>query len=130
MLLVYLVPGGIAALAALLGTIRRGADRPDPVALLAAGIAAVGFAAFAAGEHVPDVSVGDAIVGVALAGVMLGAAPVYVFFAVGRALAQHRITLALICAASAVPLFYYYVLGLILALDLVHCPPDAYECPF
>jgi hypothetical protein len=127
--LIYLLPVGIAALAALIGVIRSGADRPDPLALLPAGIAAVGFAVLAASEHDPAVAVGDAITGIVLAGVLLGAVPVYVFFVLGRALAQHRITLALVCAASVVPLFFYYVIGLLIVGELVYCPPDAYECP-
>jgi hypothetical protein len=130
MQLSYLLPGGIAALAALIGVIRTDAQRPDPVGLLAAGVATVGFAVFAAGQHEPDVPVGDAVAGVALAGVMLGALPVYVFFLAGRSLAQDRIALALICAANAVALVYYYAIGFFYVLGLVHCPPDAGECPF
>ena len=125
----YLVPFGVAALVALIGVIRAGAKRPDPVALVAAGIAAVGFGVVAASQHDPDVALSEAIAGVAVAGLMLGALPVYVFFILGRALARHRITLALICAASSVPLLYYYVIGWIFVADLVYCPPDAYECP-
>jgi hypothetical protein len=94
MQLSYLLPGGIAALAALIGVIRTDAQRP------------------------------------ALAGVMLGALPVYVFFLAGRSLAQDRIALALICAANAVALVYYYAIGFFYVLGLVHCPPDAGECPF
>ena len=126
----YLVSVGIAALAALAGVMRSGATRPDPVALVGAGIASIAFAILAAGEHDPAVSTADAVTGVILAGLLLGALPVYVFFVLGRALARHRITLALICAASAVPLVYYYILvGILVVADLVHCPPDAYECP-
>jgi hypothetical protein len=128
--LVYLVPFGVAALAALVGVIRAGAKRPDPVALVVAGIAAVGFGILAAGQHDPGVALSEAIVGVAVAGLMLGALPVYLFLLLGRALARHRITLAIICAASSVPLVFYYFIGWIFVAELVYCPPDAYECPF
>jgi hypothetical protein len=128
--LVYLVPFGVPALAALIGVIRAEAKRPDPVALVAACTAAVGFGILAASQHDPDVALSEAIVGVAVAGLMLGALPVYVSLLLGRALARHRITLALICAASSVSLLFYYFIGWILVAELVYCPPDAYECPF
>lgn len=128
--LVYLAPFAVAALAALIGVVRSGAERPDPVPLQAAGIAAVGFGILAASQHDPDVALSEAIVGVAVAGLMLGALPVYLFFLLGRALAMHRITLAIICAASSVPLVFYYFIGWIFVAELVYCPPDAYECPF
>jgi hypothetical protein len=34
-----------------------------------------------------------------------------------------------VCLAAAVPVTYFYLLGWLLVLALVHCPPDAYECP-
>jgi hypothetical protein len=127
-LLVYLVPAGVAALAALIGVVRRSADRPDPLALGVAGIAAVGFGLLAGSQLDPAVPPIEVIAGILVAALMLGAVPVYVFFLLGRALARHPITLALIWAASAVPLFYYYVIGFFLVLDLVFCPPGAYDC--
>ena len=60
---------------------------------------------------------------------MLGAAPMYLYFALGRALAGRRTALGLLFAASAVPLVYYLFIGWLLVLGLVSCPPDAYECP-
>ena len=83
----------------------------------------------AATTHRHGVSTIDLIGGSVVSGMMLGALPVCVFFWVGRALAGHLIVLGLICAASAVPVGFYYFIGWILTLDLTHCPPDAYECP-
>jgi hypothetical protein len=101
-LLVYLVPAGVAALAALIGVVRRSADRPDPLALGVAGIAAVGFGFLAGSQLDPAVPPIEAIAGILVAALMLGAVPVYVFFLLGRALARHPITL--------------------------FCPPGAYDC--
>ena len=60
---------------------------------------------------------------------IVGALPVYVFFWLGRALARHLVVLGLVCAASAVPVGFYFLIGWILTLGVTHCPPDAYECP-
>jgi hypothetical protein len=121
---------GLPLLAAVAGVIRRNAARPDRVPLLAAGVAGIAFAVLAATTHDPDVPVDDAVLGIAAAGVVLGALPVYLFFVLGRALANHRVTLGLVCAAAVVPLGYFYLVGWILVLAFVYCPPDAYECPF
>jgi hypothetical protein len=125
---IYLVVFVIPLLAALAGVLRRGAKRPDPLVLIGAGALGALFAVLAATTHDPAVSSGDAVQGVVLAA-LLGAVPPYAFFLLGRALAEHRITLGLICVASAVPVTYLYVLGWIIVVGLVHCPPDAYECP-
>ena len=127
--LIYLAPVAVAVFATGIGVMRSNAARPDPVALLATGIGGIAFAVLAVSQHDPGVAPGDAVAGVALAGVMLGAVPVYVYFVLGRALARHQVALWLICAASAVPLVYYDLIGFLFVLDLVYCPPDAYECP-
>jgi hypothetical protein len=126
---IYLIPLAIPVLAAFAGVMRSGAERPDRGALVGAGVVGIAFAILATGAHDPAVAALDAVAGVVLAGLVLGTLPVYVYFVLGRALARHRITLALICAASAVPLIYFYLVGWILVLAMVHCPPDAYECP-
>jgi hypothetical protein len=125
----YLAIFAIPVLAVVAGVLRRSAPRPDRPALAGAAIVGVAFAVLAATTHDPDVPFGDAVFGVAAAGLLLGALPPYLFFVLGRALCQHRITLGLICMAVAVPVAYYYLVGWILVLGMVHCPPDAYECP-
>ena len=120
---------GIPVLAAIAGALRRHATRPDPVALAGAGLVGIAFAILAATTHEPGVPLEDAVKGVAAAGLLIGALPVYGFFLLGRALANHRVTLGVLCVAGTVPLAYFYLLGWILVLALVHCPPDAYECP-
>jgi hypothetical protein len=131
--LAYLVPAGIAGLgaliAAVIGVIRAGAKRPDPVVLVAVGIAAVGFSVLAASQHDPDVAPSEAFAAVAVASLMLGALPAYGYFVLGRTLAQDPIKLWLIGASSVLALMYGQILGWIFVLDLVYCPPDAYECP-
>ena len=125
----YLLVFAIPLVAAIAGVFRRGAPRPDPLAIAGAGIVGIVFAVLAAGSHDPGVPSSDAVLGLAAAGLLLGALPTYLFFALGRALGEHRIALGLVCAAVAVPVVLYYFVGWILVLGLVHCPPDAYECP-
>ena len=103
---------------------------PDPVVIAGAGLVGIAFAIVAATTHDPGVSLDNAVKGVAAAGLLMGALSVYLFFLLGRALANHRVTLRVLCAAGTVPLVYFSVIGWILVLGLVHCPPDAYECPF
>ena len=125
----YIVVFAIPLAAAVAGVLSRNADRPHLGALAGSGVAGIAFAILAATTHDPEVSVGDAVFGIAAAGVLLGALPPYLFFLLGRALGEHRVTLGVICAAASVPVTYYYLLGWILVLAAVHCPPEAYECP-
>jgi hypothetical protein len=115
--------------AAIAGSLRHGARRPDVFAAVGAGLVGVGAGVLAATLHDPEVPLGDAIGGVAAAALLLGALPPYLFFVIGRALAGHPITLGLVCLASTAPLAYYYLIGSILVFAVVGCPPDAYECP-
>jgi hypothetical protein len=119
----------IPILAAIAGSVRHGAPRPDAFAALGAGIVGIGAGVLAATLHDPGVPLGAAIGGVAAAAALLGALPPYLFFVIGRALAGHPITLGVVCLASIAPLAYYYLIGLILVFGAVGCPPDAYECP-
>ena len=125
----YMLILGIPVIAAVAGAVRRDARRPDPVVIAGAGLVGIAFAILAATTHEPGVHLDDAVKGVVAAGLLMGALPVYLFFLLGRALANHRVTLGVLCAAGTVPLAYFYVIGWILVLGLVHCPPDAYECP-
>ena len=70
----------------------------------------------------------DTIRGVVLA-FAIGAVPTYGLFVLGRALAAHRVVLGIACTALTAPLAFVYFVGWIFVLGLVHCPPDAYECP-
>lgn len=130
MWLYYLIPVAVAAVLAVAGVIRRDSARPDVPALVAVALAGVGSAVLAASTHEPDVPAGQAVFGVLGAGVFLGAAPACAYFALGRALARRPIALGLVFAASAVPLVVYLLMGWFVVIDVVHCPPDAYECPF
>jgi len=119
----------IPTVAAIAGSLRHGAPRPDPLAAVGAGVVGIGVGVLAASLHDPEVPVGHAIGGAAAAAVLLGALPLYLYFVIGRALAAHPIALGLVCLASIAPLSYYYLIGLILVFAVVGCPPDAYECP-
>jgi hypothetical protein len=125
----YLAVFAVPLLAAIAGVIRRDEPRPDRPALVGSGLAGIAFAVLAATTHEPGVSADDAALGIAGAGLILGALPAYLFFALGRALAGHRVALALVWVASTVPLGSFYFVGWIVVLGMVHCPPDAYECP-
>jgi hypothetical protein len=119
----------VVCVPAAVGLLRRGAVRPDWLAV--AGAAAVGivFGVLAITTYEAGVLTEEAIKGVALA-VVLGAAPAYALFALGRALAAHRVVLGIACLVLTVPLGFMYFIGWIVVIGFVHCPPDAYECPF
>jgi len=129
-LLYFAVPIAVTALATIAGVVRMDAKLPDPFALVGPGLVGIAFAVLAATTHQSDVPTGEAVVGIAGAGLVLGALPPYIFFELGRNLAGREIALVLVCAAGSVALSLFYIIGWIVVLDVVHCPPDAYECPF
>jgi hypothetical protein len=77
-------------------------------------------------SHDSEVPRGEGVAGKLAAGFALGFLPPYLYFVLGRALAGHPVALVLIWVATAVPLVYYYGVGVLLTLELVKCPPDAY----
>ena len=87
------------------------------------------FGVLAVTIYETGVSTEDTIKGVALA-FALGAVPSYALFALGRALATRRVVLGIACAVLTAPVAFVYFVGWIVVTGLVHCPPDAYECPF
>ena len=125
----YALPLAFPPIAAIAGARSKDAERPWRAPLIGALLATVVVGVLAATTHRHGVSVTDLIKGSVGAGVMLGALPVCVYFALGRALAGHFVVLGLVCAASVVPVGYYYLIGWIVTLAFTHCPPDAYECP-
>lgn len=125
----YLLILGIPLFAAVAGALSRGAARPRRWAVAGSALVGIAFAVLAATTHEPGVPIEDAVLGVVATGLVVGYLPPYLFFRLGCALGEHRIVLGLVCAAAAVPLVYFYLLGWILTLAAVHCPPDAYECP-
>jgi hypothetical protein len=125
-ILLLLALVGVPAVA---GVLRRNARRPDWLPLAGAAVIGIGFGVVTMTGYDAGVSTGDAVKGVALA-VALGAAPAYGLFALGRALAERPVVLGIACVAVTVPLAVVYFIGAILVAGLVHCPPDAYECPF
>jgi hypothetical protein len=118
----------LMAVPAVVGILRRGASRPDWLAVAGAAVVGVVFGVLGATTDETGVSTEDSIKGVMLA-FAVGAVPVYGLFVLGRALAGRRVVLGITCAALTVPLAYMYFVGWMFVLDLVHCPPDAYECP-
>ena len=127
---IFLLPLSFPLIAVVAGAMSRRTERPYGVPLIVGALVAwavVGV--LAATTHAHGVSTTDLIAGSVGAGMMLGALTVCVFFGLGRALARHLVVLGLVCAASAVPVGYYYLIGWILTLSVTHCPPDAYECP-
>jgi hypothetical protein len=126
----YFLILGIPLLAAVAGALSHGAPRAHRWALGGSALVGIAFAVLAATTHEPGVPIQGAVFGVATVGVVVGALPPFLFFVLGRALGEHRLVLGLVCVAAAVPLVYFHLLGWILTLAMVHCPPDAYECPF
>ena len=111
------------------GALRRSASRPDWLAVGGAVAVGIVFGVLAVTIYETGVSTEDTIKGVAL-GFALGAAPSYALFALGRALATRRVVLGIACALLTAPAAFVYFVGWIVVTGLVHCPPDAYECPF
>jgi hypothetical protein len=127
----FILPLSFPLIAVVAGVMSRRPERPYGVPLIGGALFAwIVVGVMAATTHRHGVSTTDLISGSVLSGMMLGALPVCVFFWLGRMLAGHLIVLGLICAASAVPMGFYYFIGWILTLDLTYCPPEAYECPF
>jgi hypothetical protein len=108
---------------------RSEAFQPDWKAILGGLAFSLAVAALVFTWRGSEVEGRSVFIGVLIGALSLGAFPVWVYFALGRALAARRITLALLFVASLVPLFVYCGLMLLLVYDLVGCPPDAYECP-
>jgi hypothetical protein len=67
--------------------------------------------------------------GLILGGAALALLPYVAYYSLGRVLGRHRVVLGFVWLASLAPLYYYSFVAFLWALDLVHCPPDAYECP-
>ena len=114
---------------AAVGVLRRRAARPDWLAAAGAAVVGIVFGVLAITTYRAGVSTEDAVKGAALA-MLLGAAPAYALFALGRALATHRVVLGIGCLVLSAPIGFMYFIGWIVVLGFVHCPPDAYECPF
>src|SRR5689334_16254436 len=83
--------------------------------------------AFAVNQHEPDVPTAGYVSGL-LYGVVLAGLPVLAFYALGRAARGWIATV--VCVALMVPLGAYLAFTMFVIVDLVHCAPDAYECPF
>lgn len=113
---------------AAVGAWRREAPLPDWLAVAGASAVGIVFAVLAATTHQDGVSTESTARGLLLAW-MVGAAPAYLLYLLGRVLARRRIVLVFACLLVAAPLAFGYFLGWIIVLDFVHCPPDAYECP-
>jgi drug/metabolite transporter (DMT)-like permease len=101
--------------------IRRGAP-------MAAVLLAIVLTVFTARSHDPGVSTNDYVVGLALTFALTGLAAMG-YYALGRGLARHPIALTLAFLVTVPMLFVAGFISLIVIVDLVHCPPDAYECP-
>ena len=114
---------------AAVGVLRRGAARPDWLAIGGAVAVGVVFGVLAATTYETGVTTENTIKGVALA-FMVGAAPAYALYELGRLLARRRVWLGLACLVLTAPAGFVYFIGWIVVLGFVHCPPDAYECPF
>jgi hypothetical protein len=119
----------VVCVPAAVGALRRGVARPDWLAIAGAVVVGAVFAVLAATTYEAGVSTENTIKGIALAFVV-GAAPAYALYEIGRVLARHRVVLGIACLVLSVPAGFVYFIGWIVVLGFVHCPPDAYECPF
>jgi hypothetical protein len=127
--ILFLAPTLVAAAACMAGVLRAEADRPDWTPVVAGLVFSLVIGAIVFTWRDSEVAGSDVLAGVLIGASMLGACPVWLYFALGRALVGHRGVLAALFVASLVPLYLYCILVLLLAIDLVGCPEDAYECP-
>jgi hypothetical protein len=109
---VYLLPLVLSAAACIVGVVRANTRAPDwPVMLGVLGCILL-TGVVLAGARDPDVADGDFVLGVVVGATLLAGLPLLVYYWLGRSFAKRRLVLA----------FVY-------TLDLVQCPPEAYECP-
>ena len=128
--MIWLAPLLGAAVAAALGArLVAPAARTWRTLLVGGAVYAVLAVLALAGERGHGVSDGDYVKGLALAGLLFGPVPFAAYFGLGRALARWRWVLVVVFVVSLAALFYYAFFALIATLELVHCGPDAYECP-
>lgn len=128
-ILYFIIPSSLTAAATVVGVARAKAPWPGWRALgawLALIVATGGLFATAREPGVTETSWAGGIV---IGSTMVAALPLLIYYGLGRALAGHRIVLAVLWVASMVPLYFFLFWTGILAWGLVHCPPDAYECP-
>jgi len=120
----------LAALGACIGGVRRAeAFRPDWKAVLGGLAFSLAVAGLVFTWRDAEVEGRTVFIGVLIGALVLGAFPAWVYFELGRALAERRLVLAVLFVASVAPLLFYCLLMLIFVYGLVGCPPDAYECP-
>jgi small-conductance mechanosensitive channel len=80
-------------------------------------------------ERDPGVSSGSFWRGMALGALLMGVVPFAGYYALGRALASHRIALAVVWVVALVPFYYLMFVAFIVSVGPIGCPPDSYECP-
>jgi hypothetical protein len=127
--LLWLTPFPIALAATVAGAARAEREWPDWPAVLTVLGATVAVMVLLATEKDSEISMKTVIAGSAFGALLIATIPLLIYYGLGRALTRHRIWLALVWVATVVPLGYWLIVAFLLSLDIVHCPPDAYECP-
>jgi hypothetical protein len=127
---IYLLPFLAALAASIAGAARARREWPDWLALVAILGVTAALWAFMWTWRGPDIGSGTVLFGAAFGAFLVATIPLLVYYGVGRALAGHRLALALVWLASVVPLALWLVMTLLLTANVVSCPQDAYECPF
>jgi hypothetical protein len=126
--LVWLFPALCAGAAAALGARSREDPRARP--LLIGLLSATGIAVLILAEtRDPEVTDGRFVQGLLLGGLLFGVVPFLAYFALGRWLSRRPGWLVFAWLVALVPFYLYSFFALIIALDLIACTPDAYECP-
>ena len=129
MILLLLVPAALSGSALAAGLLTSRQRRLNRYAVLGGLAWALLLVIVVNGDHDPEVSAGGYIRGLLFAAGLMALLPWALYYALARAMVKYPIALALLWAASIVPLYYFQFLAFLLALDGVACPPDAYECP-
>jgi hypothetical protein len=122
-----LAPGLVALICCAVGASRREAPILDPAVIVIAGLGVALGLAYAINGHSTGVSTADYALGLVLSS-LLFTLPSVGCYALGRRVDRPAIFWP-IFVLSLAALYVYLFIGLLWTADLVHCPPDAYECP-
>jgi hypothetical protein len=130
MSLLILLPAALSASALAIAVLTFNRRTWNRVPIVLGGLAWVLLCVLVvAGEHDPEVSGAAFTRGLLIAGGLMALTPWVLYSLLGWLLARHPIVLAIVWAASIVPLYYFEFVVFLLAVGNVGCPPGAYECP-
>jgi hypothetical protein len=94
------------------------------------GVAALLAFAWLASTREPDVPSSEFIAGLVLGTLAIAVLPAAGYYALGRSLGGRPGWLVGVWLVTQAPLAFYLFVAAIYSLEMTHCGPEAYECPF